>query len=283
MTGDSTYGDGTDGLFGFVVGFYAAALAAPAVAIAVALGVTTDPGVLFFTLLGTTVVVTGSVGWVARRESLAVRLGATRWVWTSMGLPFLYFAGLFGASIARGEDPSSAVAGLAIVGALAGVIVGTGLAAAARNRHTKMVLADAEELVRFSASAPERDCRIAKQVAVSVVVVSAVGMVASMVAEAELFRGVFQILTPFGAGLFGTTTERNVRVTDEGLMVGNAIQKTVRPWSAYESYDVTDEVIVVRRAGWSAWGLRDLRRDSEAVENPEAVSSALGEFLPRRG
>ncbi|WP_170977206.1 hypothetical protein [Halorussus salinisoli] len=52
MAENSTEGEETDALFGFVVGLYAAALVAPAIAIAVALGATTDHGVLFFTCSG---------------------------------------------------------------------------------------------------------------------------------------------------------------------------------------------------------------------------------------
>ncbi|PSP55728.1 hypothetical protein BRC82_03850 [Halobacteriales archaeon QS_1_67_19] len=277
-----TYGDGTDGFFGLLAGLYAAALAAPAVAVGVALGVTADPGVLFFALLGTGAVVAGAVGWPARRTALAVRLGVTPRVWVAMVLPFAYFGLLFGLGEVRGGDPPSAVAGLALVGAIAGVTVGVGLATAARNRHAKAVLSDADELVRFSAPAPERDRRVAKRVGVGAVVVSVAGMIGSLELGAPLARGAFQFLAPLGASLFGTTTTRRVAVTDAGLLVGNPVSKTVRPWGDFESYAVTDEAVVVRRDEWSLWGLWDVRRDAGEIEDPEAVAEALAEFLPKR-
>jgi hypothetical protein len=78
----------SDPFFGFLAGLYAAALAAPAVAIGVALLATADAGVLFFTLLATTVAVVAGVGWIASRRSIAVRLGGTRWSWLAVVLPF---------------------------------------------------------------------------------------------------------------------------------------------------------------------------------------------------
>jgi hypothetical protein len=280
MTDDS---DETDGFFGFVAGFYTAALTAPAVAIAVALGGTTDPGALFFVLLGTAVVAAGGVGWLARRRSLAVRLGSSRWIWTAMALPFGYFAVLFAVEV-RGENPPSAVAGLAVLGALAGLLAGVGLVAASHNRHAKAMLADAETLAEFTAPAPDRDRRMVKRAVVGLFGVSLLGFVASAVTDFAPLRWLFQILAPTAAGLWGSTTDRTVAVSDAGLVAGNPVHKRFRPWPAFESYDVTDEAIVVRRSGWSAWGLLDVRRDPaevEEVEDPEEIAAALGEYLPR--
>jgi hypothetical protein len=91
--------EATDEFFGFIAGLYAAAVASPAVA------ATTDPGALFFVLLGSVVLVTGVVGWLGRRESLAVGLGATRWVWVAVALPLGYLAALFAAGVVRGGTP----------------------------------------------------------------------------------------------------------------------------------------------------------------------------------
>ena len=279
-TGDSTASD-TDAFFGFLAGLYASALAAPAVAIAVALLVSSDPGVLYFALLGTVVVVSAVVGWVARRESLAVRLGATRWVWTAMALPFGHF-GLLAAVASRPGDAPRSVGGLALVGALAGFVVGVGLVVAAHNRHAKAVLADAEELANFTAPAPERDRRIAMWVVGGLFAVGILGFAGSVLLDFPPLRWLLQILVPTGAVLYGTTSPREVTVSDAGLVVGNPVSKRFSPWSAYESYAVTEESIVLTRARWSLWGLRDLRRDASEVENLETVSSALGKFLPRK-
>jgi len=274
----------TDGFFGFVAGLYAAAVAAPTVAIAVALGGTTAPGALFFVLLGTAVAAMGGVGLLARHRSLAVRLGSSRWIWAAMALPFGYLGGLVAAGVARGAAVTGPIAGVAVVGVVAGTISSVGLAVAARNRYADAVLADAETLVRFSAPAPERDARQLKRAAAGLLAVSVVGFGVSLAVEFAPLRWFFQLVAPMAGGLFGTTTERRVAVTDAGLLVGNAVQRTVRPWSAFESYGVTDEAIVVRRSGWSAWGLLDVRRNPvevEEVADPEEIAAALGEYLPR--
>lgn len=276
----ATSASGTDGFFGFVVGLYAAALAAPMLAIWVALWVSTDPGVLFFVLLGTVVVVTSGVGWVARRESLAVRLGASRWVWAAVVLPFCYFGVLVAAAGRPGDSPS-AVGGIAILGAVAGFVVGIGLVASAHNRRAKATLADAEVLARLTAPAPERDRRIATRVVVGLFVVGALGFAGSVLLDFPPLRWLFQLVVPTGAALYGTTSPREVTISDGGLVVGNPAYKRFRPWSAYESYAVTEEAIVVRWAGRSPWGLRDLRRDPADVDDVAAVASALETVLPR--
>ncbi len=199
-----------------------------------------------------------------------------------MGLPFLYFAGLFGAGVVRGEDPPGVVAGLAIVGALAGFLTSIGFVAASHNRHTKAMTADAEELVRFTAPAPNRDRRVVERVVAGLFVAGALGFAVGAAIGFDPLRWLFQMLVPMAPGLWGSTTDRNVVVSDAGVVTGNPAYKRFRPWSAFESYDVTDDAIVVRRAGWSAWGLRDLRRDPEAVDDSEEVAAALGKFFPLR-
>ncbi|UPV73143.1 hypothetical protein M0R89_11350 [Halorussus limi] len=274
--------DATDGFFGLVVGLYAAAVAAPAVAIGVALAWTTDPGALFAVLLGPGTLVAAVVGWVGRRETVAVRLGATRWVWAAVALPFANLAALFGADLAGAEAPLGPVVGLALVGALAGLITSIGLVTASHNRHAKALLADAPPVVEFSARGPARDRRRAKWAAGSLLVVSSAGFVAGILLEFDLLQSLFQILFPIAAGFYGSLNERELRISPAGLVTGSPVHKRLLSWSTFESYDVTDEVLVVRRAGWSLWGLRDVRRDATEIEDPEAVAAALGEFLPRR-
>ncbi|USZ68964.1 hypothetical protein NGM10_04310 [Halorussus salilacus] len=277
---DSTAGD-TDGFFGFLAGLYAAALLAPAVAIWVALRVSGDPGVLYFVILGTAVVVTSGVGWVARRESFAIRLGASRWVWAVMVVPFGYFGVLPAVADGRSGDPPGVV-GIALVGAIAGLFVGIGLVVAARNRRAKAALAGSEKLATFTAPAPERDRRMVTRAVAGLFAVGILAVVGSAVLDFPPLRWLFQVLVPAGPALYGSTTSRRVTVSDAGLVVGNPVSKQFRPWTAYESYDVTDDALVLRRAGWSLWGLRDLRRDPADIEDPEAVAAALDELLPRR-
>lgn len=273
--------DGTDGFFGVLAGLYAAVLVAPAVVAALALRVTTDGGTLYVSLLATIVAVTAGVGYLARSERIAVRLGGTRWVWLALVVPFGYAGGfVLGAA---SESVSGVVVGVSMLGMLAGAFVGLGVTVAARNRHAKAVLASAEEYARFTARGPERDRRLVNWIVGLLMAGGMIGFAASVVVpELDAVRWVFHFAIAVGAGLIGATAERTVAVTDAGLLVGNPVSKRVRPWSAFESYSVTDDAVVVHRAGWSPWGLRDVRRDPEEVEDSEAVEAALGRFLLRR-
>ncbi|WP_276281161.1 hypothetical protein [Halorussus caseinilyticus] len=272
----------TDAFFGLVVGVYAATLVVPAVSIAVALRVPTDPGVLFFLSLGVGVAVTAAVGRIAGRTPLAVRLGGSRWVWTAMALPFLYFGVLpLGTTFARGDALPGGMVAVALVGAIAGFLSGVGVVAASRNRHAKAMVADAETVVRFAASAPARDRRVTTWAVAGLFGAAILGFVGSALLDFAPLRWLFQLLVPAGTALYGTTTERRVTISDAGIVVATPAYKHLRSWSAYESFDVTDEEIVVRRAGWSPWGLRDFRRDATEVEDPRAVAATLERFLPR--
>jgi hypothetical protein len=259
-TGPPTAGDATDGFFGFVVGLYAAALLAPAVLVGVA-GSTTDPGVLFFVLLGTVVAVTGGVGRVARRESLAVRLGATRWVWAAMVLPSAYFGVPLVADQLGSTPLPDPVVPVALLGAIVGVVAGIGLVAAAHNRHAKAVLADAETLAEFTAPAPSRDRRIAKWAVVGLFAAGFLGFVGSLVLGFDPLRWLFQMLVPLGAGLWGSTTERKRhgqrRRTGRGESRSQAIQTVV--------------------------GLRELRRDRGGHRNPTLGMVGVGSTRPASG
>jgi hypothetical protein len=280
MTSNPSSTDGIDAFFGFLAGLYAAALVAPAVTIAVARRVTDDPAVLYLTLLGSATLVVAVVGLVARRESLAVRLGATRWKWLAVGVPFAHLAGLFASAVTESDSP--VVGWLTFPGAVAGMLVGFGLVVAARNRYSKAILADAEEYARWTARSAERDRRIAKAGAAAVIVLGVSGFVASVIFDYAPFRWVANVLVPMAAGFIGATDERTLTVTDDGLVAKRPLNRSVRPWSVYESYSVSEDALVVHRAGWSAWGLRDVRCDLGDVADVDTAEAALSEFLPRQ-
>jgi hypothetical protein len=273
--------DGTDAFFGFLAGLYVAALVAPAVTMAVARRVTSDPAVLYLTLLGTATVVVAVVGLVARRESLAIRIGASRWKWAAVVVPFGYLAGLFAGAVTD-SDPAAAVGWVTFPGAIAGMLVGFGLVVAARNRYSKAVLAAAEEYASWSARSPERDRQLAKAGAVAAFALGISGFFASMVFDYAPFRWMANLLVPMAAGVVGATDERTLTVTDDGVAAKRALNRSVRPWSVYESYSVSETALVVHRAGWSAWGVRDVRCDLGDVADVDAAETALSKFLPRR-
>lgn len=271
-------GEGADHFFGFLVGLYAAALAAPVTTVGVALAVTADAAALFGTFLCVGVAVVAGIAVVARRESVAVRLGATRWSWLALAGGAVHVAVLPAAS---GGPASDAVVGVSMLGALATVVVGFGLVCAAHNRHAKAVVAASTRCVEFSARGPERDRRFTNWAVGALMLGGMVGFAASAAFGLEPVRWLFHVFIALGAGLMGASVERTFVVTDAGLRVGTPVHKRIRPWSAFEGYSLTDDALVVHRAGWSAWGLRDVRRDSDEIENVEAVAATLDEFLPR--
>lgn len=284
MTSDADSTDGTDetdGFFGFVAGLYVAALVAPAIAIGVALRVTTDPGTLYLTLLGSVTTVAVGVGWTTRRESLAVYLGGNRWAWTAIVVPFAYLVALLSV-FSTGSDLPEVVSGLAFLGAISGTLIGLGLVVAIHNRYSKAVLRDAEEYARWTARAPERDRRIARGGAVAVFVLGVSGFVASAILGFAPLRWAANVLVPTAVGFLGATDERTLAASDAGLVVKRPLHRRIRPWSDYESYSVSDDALVVHRAGWSAWGLRDVRCGVHDVDDVGNVEAALAEFLLRR-
>lgn len=269
--------EGTDGFFGFVAGLYAAALLAPAVAILAAF-VTDHAAALFFSFLGSVVAFAGLVGRYARRKSVAVRLGSRDWIWLAVVVPFGYAGVLF---LAIAADLGGVGVGASVVGMIAGMFAGMGFAVAARNRYAKAALDGAEERVRFSARAPKRDRQIHYGVLGVGAVVTFAGPVVAWLTDLRFAENTVYLVGPFLGGLAGLTAERTLAVTDAGLLVDQRVSKNLRPWDQFESFSVSDDAIVVRRARWSLFGLRDVRRDAGDVEDANAVADALSGFLPR--
>jgi len=273
--------DDADPFFGFVVGLFAAALVAPVATIGVAVAAITDAGVLFFTFLGVGVAAV-AVGWrAAGSEAVAVRLGGTRRAWLAPAAGVAYVGILVAA--AEVEGPASGIAvGLAVLGVIGGLVGGVGLVFAAHNRHAQAALAGSERRIRFSARGPERDRRLATWAVGALMLGGTVGFAASLAVGLDSLRWLFHLLIAAGAGLAGATAERTYVVADAGVRVGTPVHKRVRPWSAFESYSLTDDELRIRRAGWSLRGLRDLRLDREEIEDAAAVRSVLDDHLPRR-
>jgi len=269
--------EGTDGFFGLVTGLYTAALLAPAVTILAAF-VTDHAATLFFSFLGSVVAFAGLVGWYARRKSVAVRLGRTNWIWLAVVVPFGYAGVLF---LAIAADLGGAGVGASMVGMSVGMLVGMGFAVAARNRYAKAALDGADEYVRFSARAPKRDRRVHYTLLGVGVVVTFAGPVLAWLTGLNFAENTFYLVGPFLGGFVGLTAERTFAVTDAGLLVDHHVSKHFRSWDQFESVSVSDDAIVVHRANWSLFGMRDVRRDASEIEDPEAVADALSEFLSR--
>lgn len=274
-----TDSDATDPVFGFIAGVYAGALLAPAVTILASLGLTDDPASLFFSFLGSVISFAMLVGWIARRESVGPRVGRSQWVWLAVVAPFGYGAVMLG-GIAAGFR--GAFVGASMAGMIAGMVTGMGFAVAARNRYARAALAESEEYVRFDARAPERDRRFHYAGIALLATVAIAGPVLAALTDVDAGRDLFVYLLPFLGGLLGLTSERTYAVTDAGLLADQGVFKNLRAWDQFERFSVTDDAVVVHRAGWSAFGLRDVRRDATDLEDVEAVDDALAKFLPRK-
>ncbi|WP_158057669.1 hypothetical protein [Halorussus halophilus] len=270
-------GTETDSVFGFIAGVYAAAVLAPAVTILAAVGVSENPATLFFSFLGSVIVFAGFVGWQARQESVAVRLGRTKWIWLAVVAPFGYGVLMF-VVIAAGLR--GAAVGVSMAGMIAGMITGMGFAVAAQNRYARATLSGSEEYVRFTASAPKRDRRLVMWSIAVFVVVGLAGMVASVVADFELGEDLY-LLLPISGGLLGATTTKTFAVTDAGFLTDQRVHKNLQSWDDFEGFSVREDAVILRRAGWSAFGLRDIRRDAADIEDVDELAEALERFLPR--
>lgn len=267
----------TDGVFGFIAGLYAAALAAPAVAILASFGLTDDPATLFFSFLGSAISFGGVVGWTARRESVAVSLGRTKWVWLAVVAPFGYGVFML-AGISAGLR--GAFVGIAIVGMILSMFTGMGFAVAAQNRYAKATLRGREEYVRFNARGPKRDRTLAMWGIAVFSIIGFAGFFAAIFADIE-FAENFYLLFPMASGLLGSTSKKTFAVTDAGFLTDQSVHKNLQSWSNFESFSVREDAIILHRAGWSVFGLRDIRRDPADIEDLEEVEQALAKFLSR--
>lgn len=154
-----------DGEYAFVAGLYVAALAAPALVLAVS-RIVTDAAVLYIGLLVAVTGVTGVAGLVvSRTPGLAVILGRHDAVWLLVVLPFGWFGGVFGGA-ALGVEPPDIAAPLAVLGTAGGMLLGITLVAMSRTRHANAALEDAVELVEWDARWPRRWRRIAGGVSI---------------------------------------------------------------------------------------------------------------------
>jgi hypothetical protein len=88
--------------------------------------------------------------------------------------------------------------------------------------------------------------------------------------------GIWLVSVLGGAGLIAVRlTDSNVVVLEEGLQRG----VSVRPWTEFESFAVTDDALVIREAGRFR-GTYELPRSR--VENEREAISALSQYLPER-
>jgi hypothetical protein len=133
----------------------------------------------------------------------------------------------------------------------------------------------ATEYARFEARmAPRARNRFVAAFAVVGVGWLAVGIALVAVSGADEFGTFAASFGGLAGGLAALGAERDVRITDEGFRESRRFQE----WESFESFEVTEDAVVLHRRGWR-WSQRF---DREDVDDPAAVERALGRFLQKR-
>lgn len=266
------HADRPDGEYAFVAGLYVAAVVAPALVLGLS-RVVADAAVLYIGLLVAVTGVTAAAGWiVSRTHGLAVSLGRHDAVWVLIMLPFGWFGGVFGAP-AIGVDPPVIAAPLAVVATAGGMLIGIILVTMSRTRHANAALEDTVALADWGARWPRRWRRVAGGVSMVAFTFSALGILAAFVFDAEWGWRLYYLLFVCVV-LMNVLNPQTFHVTDAGLVVDHPLQRQFRPWSAYTSYDLSDEALVIRSA---AWWRPSHRCDRADISDVAAVRSALNQ------
>jgi hypothetical protein len=266
-----------DSEYALVAGLYVAALIVPAAVAALARAVTDTAG-LYVGFLGVVAGVVGLVGWaVLRTPGLAVGLGRHDAAWLLVALPFGWLIGVFWADSIGVELPRILVP-LAVIATGGGMLCGLVLVAMSRTRHADAAVAGTVETVEWEARWPRRWRRVARGAVVASFALVGVGLVAIFVFDHEWGWGAYYFLL-VGAPLTNLLNPRAFRATDAGLVVEHPLHRRFRPWSAFESYELTADALVVRPAARWRPSHRCARAD---IDDPDAVVAALDESLPRR-
>lgn len=266
-----------DGQYAFVAGLYVATVIAPALVLALS-RVVADAAVLYIGLLVAVATVTAVAGWaVSRTPGLAVSLGRRDAVWLLVALPFAWFGGVFGAA-AVGIEPPDLAAPLAVIGTAGGMLLGLLLVAMSRTRHANAALVDAVELAAWEARWPRRWRRVAGGITIVAFTASTIGILSAFMFNSEWGWRLYYLMF-VGAVLMNVLNPRTFRVTDAGLEIEHPHQRQFRPWADYKSYELTDDVLVIRPAAWwrpTHWC------DQADIEDIDAAATALNDTFNRR-
>ena len=263
--------------YAFVAGLYVACLVVPALVIALS-RVFADAAILYVGFLVAVTGVTAVAGWVISKiPGFATRLGRHDVVWVLVALPFGWFVGVFGADALHIDPPAIAIP-LAVIATAGGMLLGIILVAMSRTRHADAILEGATEFAEWEARWPRRWRRVAGGVMICAFTASTVGFVAVFGFGIEwgwrLYYALF-IAIP----LMNLLNPRTFRVTGAGLVVEYPLQRQFRPWSAFSSYELTADTLVIRPAAWWRPAHRCDRAD---IEDADARVAAVDEWLPKR-
>lgn len=267
-----------DPIYALVAGLYGCALLAPLGTIVLAETIT---GVGLFTVgvFATVTVVTAVVGGTAARTpGLAVEIGRHRFAWLLAAVPFAWFGILIG-GIAADIIPLSvdSVVGWSLLGMVPGLFLGLLLLGMSRTRYANARLSDATDLAQWNAWFPRRRRRIVNAILVVGFLCVPAGIAAEELLGYEWGFVLGQVVfTLTLATSIGKPNGRMIRASDAGITVEHGIFRRFRPWSAFESYTLTDDALVVHTTPW--WRPA-IRCDTDRIEAIDQVTDALGTHL----
>lgn len=275
--------DRPDVFYALLAGFYAAMVVTPAVVVGLDLWVTDGAGVLYLGLLGSVSIITVLVAAVtARLRGLPERIGATKLAWGLVVLPLLGGVGC----VALGAlSPAVLGRGTTAVGfptGALGMLSGVALVTKSRARYVDAVVGEPPVDCEWSASVRRswRDRAPGMQYAVVVLLLAV--FVASVVWRIErwyvagpmLFVHLLLLQAPV------PDHQRSYQVTPLGLeRLGVAVAgRTFHFWDRFESFEVTDDALVLH---WQSWCRPATRFALADLDDPVAVEETLGQYLPR--
>ena len=277
---DRPNGERPDTLYAFVAGLYVAILLTPISVLGIST-VTADGGVLYVSFLCSITVFATVAGWlISHTAGLAVRLRCHDMIWLLVAVPFVPFVGVFAAAAGIGITPPGIAVVLAIVTMAGGMFTGLPLVTMSRNRYTTAALADSTEIIEWEARWPKRW----RWVSIGAMGIAIIGGTAGIIAQVVFgvdWAGDLYLLLVVWAPLAGMTNPRTFRVTDVGLAVERPLQHRFRPWTAYDSYTITDEALVIHPTAWWRPKLRCDRSDIGDIDGAIAALDTV--FADRTG
>ncbi|RXK51627.1 hypothetical protein [Halorientalis pallida] len=271
--------DRPDTVFALVAGLYVALLVSPAVVFTATVAIPLGAGGLYIGLLATVTALTAAVTVaVGRMPGIAERLGASRFV---RGLGVVAGLCTIGYGVAAAGVDASGTDGALIAGiglSVVGIVTGLALVAMSRTRYATAVVDGDAVRATWKAGWPQ-PLRTRVQVG---------GLICYVGGMALLWGGEFVGLGRLswlggpafvvGGAFLGLGQPRSYRLDPVGVERSNYIHRRLYEWDAFESFSVTEDAIVLRRAGW--WQ-PDFRCWRDEIDDEDELLDALAESLPR--
>lgn len=174
-------------------------------------------------------------------------------------------------------SPSDGIASALVAGAVLTTVGGITAIVANAPLWKAAVQASAAPYASWSARQPPTQRQRTKYAGVALAVLAVSYVIAAFALDFEFgTTNWWLVVAPLTAVLAGVENERSVAVRDGGVLVDSSLVA----WSDYESFELTDEALVLNRE--SRVLDRADRFDREDVADLDAAVAALERFLDRR-